>query len=213
MSGRAPLENLPPFKNAAHIFAFKNGAWEPAREPVAEDPEAALGPSMAFADALYDVRRRDVGLVNCALGATSIKQWQPSSDANSLFGACVARARAAAGGAIAGLLWYQGEWDAFSREGAEAWPALFVTAMKGFRQSFGAPALPVVFTQIGPRGTPGDPLDRLMELQGKIRLANAAMVTATDLTFQSDHLHLDQVAQLALGKRYAAAMASLLSRR
>jgi len=45
MSGRAPLEGIPTFKNAAHVFAYRAGRWQPAHEPIADEPEAKLGPS------------------------------------------------------------------------------------------------------------------------------------------------------------------------
>ena len=110
MSGRASLEGLPAFKNAAHASVYRAGRWRPAREPVSDDPAAKLGPSLSFADALYDLRPRPIGLVNCAMGATKIRQWQPSENPKSLFGACVSRAQEASKrGTIKGFLWYQGE--------------------------------------------------------------------------------------------------------
>ncbi len=217
MSGRASLEGLPAFKNAAHVLAYRAGKWRPAREPVSDDPAAKLGPSLSFADALYDLRPRPIGLVNCALGATKISQWRPSENPKSLFGACVLRAQeASTRGMIKGFLWYQGEFDAWSTKAAERWPGRFLTMIKGFRRAFKDKDLPVVFTQIGPRPSSPNrnrPLARLIQLQGQLRLRDAKMVSAADLSYKSDHLHLNQASQLRLGRMYARAMNALLAQR
>jgi hypothetical protein len=222
MSGRAPLDGLPPFKNVQHVLAFHNDRFEMAEEPVAEDRDARLGPSLAFADALYDLVPRDIGLVPCAVGGTKIEQWLPGAKppslhdtvfrARSLFDECVTKVNAARRyGRIAGLLWYQGEFDAFRKRDAEEWPRRFAALIRGFRETVADSKLPVVFTQIGPMPKdPHGPLARLIELQGKVILENCIMVSATDLSFQSDGLHLDQRGQLTLGKRYASAIARLI---
>ena len=214
MSGRAPLSPAPAFANAGHIFAFKRNAWVPAREPVADEPEAELGPSMAFADALFALRRHDIGLLNCAIGGTSIREWRPD-EKGGLFAACVERARAATSrGKILGLIWYQGEQDTFSFASATIWPRHFGQTIAGFRKALGAANLPVVFTQIGPTPAahvaPGT-MHKLMQLQAQVRLPYVTMTSAADLSFQDDRLHLDQAGQLALGARYAVAMNALLA--
>jgi len=214
MSGRASLEGLPQFKNGAHVFAYRAGQWQPAREPVADEPEAKLGPSLAFADALYDLNPHQIGLINCARGGTKIEQWRPSNDPHSLFGDCVLRAEEASKqGRIAGFLWYQGEFDAWTMDTAERWPANFLEMIKAFRQSFGNENLPIVFTQIGPRppiSGQNPPLERLIYLQGQLHLNNSIMVSATDLSYQADNLHLDQPSELKLGHMYADAINALL---
>jgi hypothetical protein len=94
---------------------------------------------------------------------------------------------------------------------AEAWPRHFGLIVRAFREEAGNDTLPVIFTQIGPMPRDGNgPRARLIELQGQIKIDHGLMVSATDLSFQKDGLHLDQNGQLALGKRYASAMAKLL---
>jgi hypothetical protein len=95
---------------------------------------------------------------------------------------------------------------------AEAWPARFEVVVRAFRKAAGNDDLPVIFARIGPipRDKPS-PAARLIELQGQIKIAHGVMVSATDLPFQKDRLHLDQDGQLLLGKRFASAMATLLS--
>ena len=99
-------------------------------------------------------------------------------------------------------------------DAAERWPNRFLSMIKGFRQNFGSEKLPVIFTQIGPRPSNTDqgwpPLTRLIELQGTLRVQSAAMVSAADLSYQNDHLRLDQRSELELGRMYAKDMNALL---
>ena len=212
MAGRAPLAGLPRFRNAGRIEMFRGGAWKPAAEPVGEEADDLVGPALAFADALVDLRPQPVGLVPCAKGGTKIDDWRADDAPASLFGACLAKLKAAsARGRLAGILFYQGEYDTWRIEDAEAWPDKFKAMIETFRSRAGAADAPVVFTQIGPRPAAGDaPAVRLIALQGALRLRNGAMVSATDLPFQDDRLHLTQKGQLDLGRRYAGAMGRLL---
>ena len=210
MSGRAPLDGVPPFPHAAGIVMERAGHWVPALEPVSDEPEARLGPSMAFADALLTERPGRIGLVPCARGGTHIRQWAPEAP-DGLFRTCLARVRSVLNGGtrLAGLLWYQGEYDTWSMADAEAWPERFRALAAAFRSALAAPRLPIVFTQIGPPGPAGSPAARLIALQGSLTLPDAARVSATELPFGDDHLHLTQGGELVLGRRYAAAMLKL----
>jgi hypothetical protein len=215
MSGRAPLEGLAAFPNAAHVFMLRAGQWLPAREPVSDEPGAKLGPGLAFANELFTMNHRDSGLIPCAKGGTKIDEWLPSGEANTLYGGCIRKlASAGVRGSLKGLLYYQGEFDTWNLKDAESWPWKFTDLVESFRRDAGNPDLPVVFTQIGPRPDPyWEPQARLIELQGKLNLRMGAMVSATDLRFQSDRLHLTQESELTLGTLYARAMAELQATR
>jgi hypothetical protein len=211
MSGRAPLEGLVAFPNAAHVSMLRAGQWLPAQEPVSDEPGAKLGPGLPFANALFTVNHRDSGLIPCSKGGTKIDEWLPSRDPNTLYGSCIEKlANAGVRSSLKGLLYYQGEFDTWTLKDAESWPRKFVDLIESFRRDAGNPDLPVVFTQIGPRPDPyWEPQARLIELQGKLNLRMGAMVSATDLEFQSDRLHLTQEGELTLGTLYARAMVEL----
>lgn len=231
MSGRGALAELTDAERTADpaIRLYGNdGQWRLAREPlddatgqvdaVSADAKAAVGPGMFFARALYARSGRPIVLVPCAKGGSSLAQWSPASvGRETLYGSCIARARAA-GGRIAGILWYQGESDARDAAVARDWATGFGTLVAAFRRDFAAPRLPVVFVRIAdaPAGA-GDaeryPAWRLVQsVQSGVRIACTAMVPTDDLPRLPDELHLTTPAQRTLGPRLADAMRALQRR-
>jgi hypothetical protein len=214
MSGRGELAGAPAFRHADRVRMFRDGAFVPAQEPVSDDPEAGFGPSLAFANALFHEMHRPVGLINCARGGTKIAQWAASDDPKSLYRTCVNQAkRALAFGRLRGLILYQGEYDSWTLEDATAWSGRATQTLENLRKEFDTPALPVIVTQIGPDPSdvsPASPANILIAAQGALALPHATVVSARDLPFQSDRLHLSQKGQLLLGDRYAKAMWRLL---
>ena len=71
-----------------------------------------------------------IGLLMCAVGATSIKDWDPDGP---LYAACVNQMRAS-GGRIAGVLYLQGESEAQSLERAATWFPGFTKLLAAFRR-------------------------------------------------------------------------------
>jgi len=97
-------------------------------EPDPRDPrrDKGAGLGLTFARLRHERTGVPVGLIPSAHGGTSMAQWDPAlrdQGGASLYGATIERVRAA-GGHVAGVLWYQGESDAnpddlpLSKEGA-----------------------------------------------------------------------------------------------
>lgn len=227
MSGRGLISEVPIFDNYAKILSYSNaGKWVYGTEPiddatgqvdsVSADAPAAAGPSMTFADALYDLRPgRYVGLVPCAEGGSSIASWARDLSRSTLYGSMIARAQeAAASGALKGFIWYQGESDADTTAHANAWAAAFTQIVTDMRSDLGF-NIPGVMTVIGP-----DPSDAVnfpawstlvANQQGMTLPDGVARVSANDLTAQpADLIHLTTASQVTLGGRMATAMAGLL---
>ena len=58
MSGRGALDELPPLE-PSHVFAWRDGRWEPAREPVVRDrPFSGEGMGTSFGQAVAAATRR-----------------------------------------------------------------------------------------------------------------------------------------------------------
>jgi len=214
MSGRAELDGAPALVHSDHLWMFRNGSFVPAREPVSDDPEAAFGPSLAFADALFHDTQRPIGLINCARGGTKIVQWAPDDDPSSLYGTCLGQAKQARTfGRLRGAIFYQGEYDSWNLDDAAGWSARATRMLQRLRTDLNAPSLPIIVTQIGPNPPDSEtasPARVLLAAQEAIALPHAAVVSARDLPFQSDRLHLNQQGQIALGGRYAKAMWRLM---
>ncbi|WP_439817146.1 sialate O-acetylesterase [Zavarzinia sp. CC-PAN008] len=231
MSGRGALADLPPSIQAGSdgVLAWRGAdGWTRAAEPVdaprpeqgpSQDADAGVGPGLSFGLAILDrMGGAQVGLVPCALGATSIADWAPAASPRSLYGACLAQARTALaarpGSRLAGLLWYQGEWDARRAEDAAAWDAAFTALITAFRADLGQPGLPVVYARLAGldpslcRRFPA--WDRVRQAQAQVHLADAALVDLDEASLK-DGIHLDTRGQVIAGMRFADAMAGLLA--
>ena len=122
MSGRGELSgDLPTHPG---VFVFGNDyRWQLAQEPLDHsrdqvdlvsmeppDDEAGYSPGMAFAfELLAQNPDRQIGLIPCAKGGTTIAEWAPSRATTSLYGSCLQRIHAARSmGQVAGILFFQG---------------------------------------------------------------------------------------------------------
>ncbi|OBZ87591.1 hypothetical protein A0J61_04358, partial [Choanephora cucurbitarum] len=111
---------------------------------------ASLAP--AFVNTLNDINSGiPIGLVACAKQNSTIDDWETNSKDpdSSLYGAMLDKIKKV-GGRIAGVLWYQGESDAFDSARAKIYGKLFQAWVSQLREDLSQPNLPVVFVQIGP---------------------------------------------------------------
>lgn len=196
------------------IYFFDGSQWRLAQEPM---HGKGVGPGLVFAQQIKQERpAKAIGLIPCAWGGSTLKQWSPSESPHTLYGACLLKAREGQRrGTIKGLLWYQGENDCDNITQALLWPGTFARLMDDFRQDLQDPKMPVVFVQIGALASrhkgPGtyEAWDELQTIQGQLELPLTARVTAMDLPLLSDGIHLNTKAQLELGQRLAMAWLSL----
>lgn len=220
MSGRGDIADLTQAERTPdpRILLYGNdGRWRVATEPlddatgqvdgVSADPRAAVGPGLFFARALD----RPVVLIPCAKGGSAIAQWRPDTRPDTLYGSCLARARAA-GGRITGVLWYQGETDARDMAAARRWGAAFAELAQAFRRDLAAPRLPFVVVRLADAPARAEDVGRypgwtmVQEAQARLRIRCVAVVRADGLPRLADDLHLTTAAQRVLGKRLADAM-------
>lgn len=229
MTGWAPLPEQQEIDPMIYVFG-NDYRWRLAVEPVDDaanqvdavsaDRLAGFGPSLAFASALRAHHpEMVVGLIPCARSATAIVDWQRNLSDQSLYGSCLKRARAASPmGRIAGVLFFQGENDAADGDrypqfnpNPGQWSVLFAAFVNDLREDLQAPALPVVFAQIGAdAGSPDIPHWELVkEQQRSTRLPMTTMITTDDLPLM-DGLHFTTASYRIIGERFAAAYVALL---
>ena len=230
MSGRGDL----PAEHSTHpgIFMFGNDyRWKSAREPVdaahgqvdlvSEDRYAGFGPALAFATSV--LKRNPeliIGLIPCAKGASSIKEWQRDLSENTLYGSCLKRVRAATTmGTVAGMLFFQGETDALDPERFSKWsPSAssyrekFVTFVDDLRKDVSLVTMPFVFAQLGTNNAASDYInwEILKEQQKSTKLPCAAMIKTDDLAL-ADAVHFTTESYRTIGHRYAEAFLQLMS--
>jgi sialate O-acetylesterase len=164
MVAREPLHRIFEATSPAYPIAFyqlwgnPEKSLEKARQffreqaPISrQKPIGGVGPGMYFARHVLAVTGRPIGLIPCALGGSTIAQWDPAGKIHgdsSLYGAMLNRVRSAGTQHIKGLVWYQGESEAFTAQ-AETYEAKLLALIDSFRQDIGRPDLPILIVQIG----------------------------------------------------------------
>jgi sialate O-acetylesterase len=167
------------------------------------------GAGLGLPFAVEMVRRTGVpvGLLACAHGGTSMAQWDPAlkdQGGDSLYGSMLRRVEAA-GGKVAGVLWYQGESDA-NPKAAPVFQEKFEQFVRSVREDFGMPDLPFYYVQIG-RHVSGQNVAEWNLVQESQRKAEAAMprsgmAPAVDLALD-DGIHVGTQDLKRLGRRLA----------
>jgi sialate O-acetylesterase len=134
-------------------------------------------------------------------------QWSPSlkdQGGASLYGGMLRRFRAA-GGRIAGVLWYQGESDA-NPKAMPVFAAKFQSLIEAIRVDFQQPDLPFYYVQIGRHVNDAnvDEWHAVQDAQRRVEtlFRNVGMTTAIDLELD-DGIHVGTDAFPALAARLA----------
>jgi hypothetical protein len=145
----------------------------------------------------------------CAHGGTSLDQWSytlKDQGGHSLYGAMLVRAERC-GAPIRGLLWYQGESDAFG-EHADTYGERLAEWIAAARADLGQPDLPVIVVQLGCLvatgwGTEKD-WDLVREALADLpdQVPHTAVVAAVDLGLE-DLIHIHSRGLVRLGRRMA----------
>ncbi|KAG0173797.1 hypothetical protein DFQ28_008123 [Apophysomyces sp. BC1034] len=186
------------------------------RDPTVQNPVirhvrgASLG--LAFADRYQQLNDGiPVGLIPCAHGGVTLAQWHtnaPLSD-DTLYGAMCDRIRSA-GGAIAGVLWYQGESDVENNRGETSYTVRMKAWIHDLREVFGD--IYFVAAQIGRFNAPSE--DALWTLlrtqQARLGSLHKSRVVSTIDCDMDDRVHLSAAGLRLAGHRFAVAAYTLL---
>ncbi|CEF48443.1 unnamed protein product [uncultured bacterium] len=201
-----PLHWLVDSPDPVHSGDPKTRAERSAKEHKTRTKGAGLG--LPFAVAMVEQTRVPIGLVICAHGGTSMEQWNPSKKAeggNSLYGSMLRQVQLA-GGKVKGVLWYQGESDAFGDEAWKVYPRVFADFIAAVRSDFGQPDLPFYYVQIGRFVTGNEPKgwNVVQEAQRRLpeRVPGTAVVSVIDLELD-DAIHVGTQGLKRTGQRLA----------
>lgn len=178
-------------------------------ELTARERKYGAGLGIAFGQAMAAAQKRPIGLLPCAHGGTSLDQWSPDlkhEGGRSLYGAMFERIRLA-GGNLRGLLWYQGESDAWNADTGASYRRRFEDWIARFRADIGDPQFPVLVVQIG-RTTLDCPnagaWSLVQQVQQELpeRVPFTAVTAAVDLPLV-DCIHINAGGLQRLGRRLA----------
>lgn len=146
--------------------------------------------------------------INCAVGGTSISQWQYGGE---LMNQCNTGGRVPTA-----ILFYQGESDAAL--GTQNWNEQFTSAVTGFRKTFNSPKLPVIYAQIAVEDPmifcPLSQWQDIQRQQTEVSIPGVAMIKTSDVS-QLDPdpaiaagVHLSAKSYANIAVRYAQALAA-----
>ena len=169
-----------------------------------------INPAWSFAKEMRSSGRRDILLVVNAKGGTSIDQWtkDASSDGPQFYGEAVRRTKQAmAFGHLKGILWHQGEGDSHTPEQRNAYLEKLSAMVADLRSDLGVD-VPFIAGEVGVDGK-GREINPVLD-SIPLCIPCAAIVSAEGLSLKDDNVHFDREAQIELGKRYAAAMLSIV---
>ncbi len=179
---------------------------------------AGLG--LPFANAMVADQGVPIGLLACAHGGTSMTQWDPelkSIGGGSMYGSMLNRLQAA-GGKVAGVLWYQGESDC-NPDDVKLFAERFRKLVASVRADCSDPELPFLTVQLGrfvpEGGGAGDPTswNAIRDLQRRLagEIPQTAVAPAIDLELD-DLIHIGTQGFKRLGRRLAFAAQALSQR-
>ncbi|MFN0169498.1 MAG: sialate O-acetylesterase [Bryobacteraceae bacterium] len=215
MVGRALLASAEAPDPHVHMMR-PDDRWAIAEDPLHERRDTPRGPNgagsgLAFAKEMYRRTGVPVGLIPCAVGGTSMDQWDPgkrSEGRKSLYGNMLARV-SLAGGKVRGMLWYQGESDATEKDSA-VYRKKFESWIATMRRDLGSPSLPLYYAQLGRfAGEPyGSRVDAAWDAVRDAQLQIESTVTATSMAATldlelTDSIHVDTAGLQRLGQRFA----------
>ena len=214
------------FTNAMdwHIAAHPlNDATRSCHPINAEWAVSGTSPWIRFAATMRRVLGYPIGLLQVSKGDTCMTQWCPPDFPDPLAekrGLTEQKGElwqlsldvtAAAGGKIAGVLWYQGCNDADADEWTDIYAARFDRYVTGLREALGQPDLPFYTVQLN-KSLSEDPADTavlhrwatIKELQRNApRRLPHVYVTASHDQPMSDRIHNNSAANAVIGERTA----------
>jgi len=211
MLGRAKIDEAFNQPDARVRMLSVDGIWQLAAHPLHEPTRPGAGPGFEFGKAMARSLNIPIGLLPCAKGGTSMKQWSPtllSEGSASLYGNLVLRVRQA-GGKVAGILWYQGENDT-GPEPAAVYKQTFQQFVAKLRADLELPNVPFYYAQLARFANRSAKfyedwqIVREAQRASEAEIPHARMVATLDLE-QGDHVHLNRESEDRLGRRFALA--------
>ncbi len=189
-------------------------AFDPMNEPTntahPENAEAGVpgqSPYLSFARALKRELGYPIGLIQTSVGGSPLSCW--SQRENGILFRNMIRTVGLCGGRVRGILWYQGETDAFEEPLTASYLERFCSFAEDVRKALHDPELPFLTVQLNKLLSCKDPaLSRrwaeIREAQRKASqlLPHVYIVPTLDLSL-SDAIHNNALSNNAVGERLA----------
>ena len=219
MAGRGDFGDIEPINNSL-CHMLRMGRWQKMSEPI--NPDRAIFSSefhsginlcASFADQYARHFHKEIGLIPCADGGTSISQWQPGE---ILFDHAVLMTRLAMRTSnFGGLLWHQGESDC-NKDNFPLYKERAIRMITEIRRALNAENLPFIFGElaedISDRWNLGDYPARMNSIFREMQreIPNCRLVSSKGLSLKPDGIHFNSASLREFGNRYFNAYLELL---
>lgn len=214
MAGRGIVEPEDTVPDTHILTVNLNNEWVVAKEPLHlyQPKLTGLDCGVSFARELLKHLGDSItiGLVPCAVGGSPIQAWAGDSIFNGV--QLFSNFREKAGmameyGEVKGILWHQGESDAFD-EKKPVYKEKLEAVLSNMRKFLGNESLPIIMGELGAYTRPEERQENWNKINDIIRqvpddLNNCYVVPTNDLTCNPDYIHFNNMSQRELGKRYA----------
>ena len=166
-----------------------------------------VSPWLSFAKDILQGTGVPVGLIPAALGGSPLCAWDTGDPDGAYLYDNMTNLITAAGGKVAGMVWYQGCDDTASEGKASTYLSRFTRFVETFRARYGA-NLPIITAQLNRWLDAEQEQERLWSLvreaqrQAARSIPNVGIVTTLDLTL-ADGIHTSAVGNVILGQRFA----------
>jgi hypothetical protein len=189
-----------------HTKRFRDAGWFPAVHPLHIIPGRPRSFGLGLPFAKEYLKRNPgvtVGLLPCAYGGKRMDLLKAGS---GLCNAVVAKCRfAQETGTIKGVLWHQGESDAFNEDRCAVYEERLHEMIAALRRDIGEPDLPFISGEISVRNYPKDNPVQAANRALPQKVKNTGWVRTDDLTFcdgPNKNVHFDRKSLVKMAHRY-----------
>jgi len=222
MAGRGIVEPIDTLPNTRILAVNLNNEWIVAKEPLHlyQPKLTGLDCGVSFArELLKNVGDSiTIGLVPCAVGGSNIQAWAGDSVFNGvqLFSNFKEKAGMAMKyGTVKGIIWHQGESDAFLNK-IPVYRQKLEYVLTCMREFLGDNSLPVILGELGAYTNTKERQENWAAINKIIQkipdnLDDCYVVPTDDLTSNPDYIHFNNESLRILGIRYAKAYITTLT--
>ena len=214
MAGRGIVEPEDTVLNPGILTINLNNEWVIAKEPLHlyQPKLTGMDSGVSFARELlkHFGDSITIGLIPCAVGGSPIQAWAGDSIFNGI--QLFSNFREKAGmameyGEVKGILWHQGESDAFEDK-IPVYKQKLESVLTEMRKFLNDDSLPVIIGEMGNYTSPEERQENWNKINAIIHqipaeMNNCFVVPTNDLNCNPDNVHFDNISQRILGKRYA----------
>ncbi|MGE0020316.1 MAG: sialate O-acetylesterase [Draconibacterium sp.] len=214
MAGRGIVEPEDTVPNPGILTINLNNEWVIAKEPLHlyQPKLTGMDSGVSFARELLKQLGDSItiGLIPCAVGGSPIQAWAGDSIFNGV--QLFSNFREKAGmameyGEVKGILWHQGESDAFEDK-IPVYKQKLESVLTEMRKFLNDDSLPIIIGELGNYTSPEERQENWNKINAIIHqipaeMNNCFVVPTNNLNCNPDNVHFDNISQRILGKRYA----------